>query len=158
MMDEKAIAIGTVVTVLLTGLAGAVVTVLTAIHKNRTEKEARAVDEYKGLVERQEKQIARLELQLDQQQDVIRDLHDEHANCQVAIAEIWGELIHSYETVCRHAAVLRELGRDPGPDSPRPTRPPRNASEAADFARRTTEQNTRLVKGIDPSARPPEEL
>lgn len=164
MSGEVTIAIITAMGALFTALAGAVVVVFNAWHKNALERQGReasqkaerekvALDEYKALVLRQDEQISRVTLHSEQQQEEITRMHRQYADCEVERMEQHGQIVVLHDGLCRALAALRRKGEDPGPD-PAPPQKPRRPSPDADQARRTTEQNTRTLAAIDPRVPP----
>ena len=142
--DGRWIALGTLLGSLLTGFVSGLVVLFNAVHKARQESRTRHFREQELILDRQEKQIARLEAQALEQQKVIAHIHDLHADCRSESAQLRLYLSVLLEYIRRQqkAGILTE----PPPDLPESlqVRP-----DDAEFAARTTAQNTILVTDLN---------
>ena len=107
--------------VALAGVIGAIggsvvtgaVTILNTIHKNQRENRAVRFNEQSAIIDRQEKQIARLEGQ-------ISVLQEEHGRCREDAAElrVCLTLLHDYAKRQYAAMAAAGINSDPPPDLP----------------------------------------
>jgi uncharacterized coiled-coil protein SlyX len=124
---------------------------LNLLHKNTREKQTAQFTEQGIIIDRQEKQIARLEAQILEQQKAISSIQKMHAECREASAEQRMYIILLYEYAKRlHAMVKRDHpDMEPPPDLP----PARKWHDEVNFMANTTEQNTKLAIAVDTKLR-----
>ena len=135
---------------LAVAILGAVGAMVVQIWRQRDRSDDRAIKRYRELLDRIEKRTQRLEEHGEEQHEVIERLARDHADCQVLVAEIYGDLAASHETACRHAQALSELGKNPGAVPPLRPRPSK-CDAHTEFLRRTSEQNDRLLHDPPPA-------
>ncbi len=145
MNEAVLVAIGGLVTAIL----GALGMLLKQVWQQKQKGARTATRDYAAVFDRQEKRIARLEEQNEEQQQIIDALNRERLDCQVGQAEIYGDLVAMHDTACRHAVALTHLGQSPGDVPPLRPRPQRHSAEL-DYRQRSAEQNARLLKATDP--------
>jgi hypothetical protein len=163
MSDGQITALGAVLGALITGLVTALVMLLNAWHKNRQEaaasahkisqeSERSAIEQYREVADRQQKQIERQDAHIQRMQDAVDCLTDEHTHCQVSLTALYGVLDRLYDYAVRVAHCCRRLGEDPGEPPPLPPRPERPARDA-EYERRQiaqTTQNLQKLSGVQP--------
>lgn len=146
---------------LLSGAAvviAAIVAGYKAWHVIRQERDRTALGQYREVADRQQRQIERQDALIEEFSEKVRSLTDDHAACQVELAEQYGHLVLMHSFAKRVAACCRDLGRDPGDLPPLPERPKRHDREREEFEQRTLAQKTKNVQqlsGIIPPPPPP---
>jgi hypothetical protein len=164
---ETFAALGTMLGLLVGGLASAVVLILNARSANRQKEEAAAaalkeqeqagaVGRLERIVERQERDIARREAHDGEQQAVIRRLQELHAQSRERYADLRGryELVYGYAR--RQAETMRKAGLTPEPAADLPPPPPAPAADAdageVRFLVAQTEQSSAVLRSLAPPA------
>ena len=145
------LAVGAVAGSVVTALAGGAAVLLNALLKSRREEQVWRASEQGIILDRQEKQIARLESQAVEQQQVIAHIHDLHADCRAESAQLRLYLSMLFDYARRQYAALGKAGitTDPPPELPDVLR----AHDDADFVTKTTAQNTALLAEVDAKLR-----
>ena len=143
-MDDSHIplvAVATAVGVVLGKLLDSGVRVLDAWYANRGKARAVQFGEQSVIIDRQEKQIARLEAQIHEQQEAIRLMQQEHSQCREESAQLRIWLAMLREDMIRGGLQPRDL-----PDLAR-----YESQHGTDvgFVVRQTEQSTNLLKRVD---------
>ena len=140
-MDDSHIplvAVATAVGVVLGKLLDSGVRVLDAWYTNRGKARAAQFSEQSQIIDRQEKQIARLEAQIHEQQQAIEKIRDDHRECREESAEL-----RLFVSLLREDMVRAGL-------QPRELPPPRPRAEVdPDFLSRQTGQTTNLLSEVD---------
>lgn len=152
------------VAAVLAGLGAAATTLVTLLiaflsarHKNRQEADRTALEQYREVADRLQRQVERLDGHVRDLTDAFGELSEEHASCQVEMAGLYGELVRLHDFARRVAGVCRRLGDDPGEPPPLPPRPERPDRSAAEHRRRTlaqTSQNLHALSGVIPPGKP----
>jgi hypothetical protein len=141
--DGRWIALGTLLGSLFTGLVSGLVVLFNSVHKARQESRSRHFREQEVILDRQEKQIARLEANALEQQGVISHIHDLHADCRSEAAQLrlYLSVLLEYIRRQQRAGILTE----PPPDLPEAlqVRP-----DDADFVAKSSAQNAILLAGV----------
>ena len=150
------------VVAVLAGVGGAATAVITvfiayanARHKNRIEADNAALSQYREAVDLQQRQIERLDAHLRSLTEAFGKLSDEHGDCQVEMAALYGELVRLHDYARRVRDTCRRLGEDPGPPPELPERPERPDRNAAEFQRRTLQQTTQSLQNLSGVIPPP---
>lgn len=155
MNDASLIAVGAIVTAFFGGLA----VLLDKWFKNRSESRIARNADLQGFINLLQAQNERQQAQINEQQEAINEIHDEHSQCRVEIAELYGFTQMLYEFLTRDRERLARRGEEVEPMPPAPQRPQRAGSQHSDFLQRTTQHNTDLTKAagskvIQPSTKP----
>ena len=139
-MDESHIplvAVATAVGVVLGKMLDGSVQVLNAWYSNRGKARAAQFSEQGQIIDRQEKQIARLESQIHEQQKAIETLRLEDLDCREEQGELRAILTLFHEDMTRAGLKPRDIP------------PPRKRGADADFVARQTEQTNQLLTSVD---------
>jgi hypothetical protein len=133
---------------LVTAIFGGVVVILNALHKNGQEKKAAQFTEQGLIIDRQEKQISRLDAQIQDLQKLLIMLQAEHARCREETAELRTYQSVLYEYAKSQHMALKSAGITVV-DLPAP--PPIRSHKEVDvgFLVRSAQQNTELLKATD---------
>jgi len=138
------LALGSLLGSLATGVISGLVMAFTAFFRVRRERQAQKFSEQEKILDRQEKQIARLEAQAQEQQQVIGHIHGLHAECRAESAQLRLYLGLLLDCARRQYAAMQKAGiaSDPPPEVPEALKA---RPDDADFLAKTTAQNTRLL-------------
>lgn len=131
--------------VLITAIVSALVAYLRTRHKLNQERDVTAVGHLSGIVDRQERQIERLQTHAVQMAETVEDLWLENANCHDGYAELSAGHHVLYDQAARMAARLSKLGEDPGPLQPLQPRRARPDRDRQEERMRALKQNTVLL-------------
>jgi hypothetical protein len=148
---EALIALGTVLGVLVGAVAAAAVKLIDARAAHKQQEQASSIAEYQGIVERQEKQVARLEAHAEHQQELIHQLQEANARLRERLGDMRGryELVYGYAR--RQAEALRKAGVTPEPAPERPPEPEAGKSSGdLAFEVRQVEQEAVVLKKTRP--------
>jgi hypothetical protein len=162
MSSEAIAALSTIITALVSALAGAVVLVLNARTINRAKETSEKQNEYEKIIARYEKDLARREAHADNQQVVITKLQEANTVLRERVADINGRYKMVVDYAKRQYEFMRHKGITPEllPDEGRKL-PESNDEETIDFNVRQVEQASNLLKKTRPSPTgkmaPPEE-
>jgi hypothetical protein len=142
------VALGT----LIPTIAGAIVLIITTVHKNRQEAARQkqeqgvtAVSDYKALFDRLEGQVNRQDRVIEGQGKVITELYALHAESEISHAESFAMSIRLYDHCVALASILKRLGHEIDPLPPAPT-PRKSTLPQSEFLLRTSEQSKILVR------------
>lgn len=139
-MDDSHIpivAVATAVGVVLGKLFDGGVSVINAWYSNRGQAKAAQFTEQGQIIDRQEKQIARLEAQIREQQEAIEKLRDEDLDCREEQGELRSILTLFHEDMTRAGLKPRDIP------------PPRKRGVNPDFLTRQTGQTNKLLTSVD---------
>lgn len=116
--------------------------------KIRRDDTAQEVEHYVAIVDRQEKQIARMDVQMQQLQRLVNRLYRAVSDCRRNEGVMYSHVavIHSFASSL--AEHMRTLGEDVGQVPVLPDRPA-TVDILEDFEVRTTEQNTLLAQEVN---------
>lgn len=136
-------AIGGLIGTAITAAAGGLVVVLNAWWRNRQQERATQFSEQGRIIDRQEKQIARLEAQVKEQQIAIEKIRDDHRECREESAEL-----RMFVGLLREDMIRAKL-------QPRDMPPPRKREGEVDpdFIARSTGQTTKSLLKADEKLR-----
>jgi gas vesicle protein len=148
------VTIGSVTVAVIGAVATAIMTYLTWSHKSRQEKVKADTDRHEALIDRQEKQIVRMQSVQDQQQRTIMSLQDEHSECQAELERNWAWMERFRDLACSLVSTLRKSGHECDDVPPLPARR-ENRAAALEYQARSTEQNRRLANELRPPTPPP---
>jgi hypothetical protein len=120
---------------------------LQARHKRNQETHSTTIAEWQQIADRQEKQIARLEQQIDEMQTAIHHLYGAFNASQVEISDLHGWCARIRDLAVRQAMSLEQHGDKP---ETIPELPPRKQSYPLDphFLTRTVEQDVLLAQHL----------
>jgi uncharacterized membrane-anchored protein YhcB (DUF1043 family) len=135
---------------LITGLGVLVSGVIGARHKNSQERDRSALAQYREVADRLQRQVETLQAHVVDQAEAVDQLTEEHTACQVELADLYGACVLLHDFAKRTAACCKRLGDDPGEVPPLPARPHRPDRAAAEFRRRSLQQNTQLLQSKHP--------
>lgn len=152
MSSEAIAALSTVITALVSALAGAIVLVLNARSLNRAKETNEKQNEYEKIIARYEKDLARREAHGDNQQVVITQLQEANTVLRERVADIRGRYQMVVDYARRQYDYMRQKGLNPEllPDEGRKL-PEVHDEEAIDFNVRQVEQASNLLKKTRPS-------
>lgn len=140
---------------LITALSGAVLGLLKSRREGLRQARSDALAEWREIVAKLEAQNERRDAVIGQQQRVIETLSEENADCREESAGQRTSLRHFLDTIRRHAAALRALGHDPGPDPELPpARPRREGADSSQFLARQAAQSAAMLTEADKTIRP----
>ncbi len=142
------IALGSAVTAIVASVGVVIINVIKARHDTHLAVKKSTMDDYQEIFDRQQEQLKRLERQVDEQQKAINDIHADHTDCQLEMAELYGWLVRMHDLARRQSEVLKRLGADPEAVPELPPRRSRNRIDSG-LVKRSTEHNTKLV--LDPT-------
>jgi hypothetical protein len=127
------------------------VLLINALYKNRREDRAAQSTGDQVIIDRQEKQIIRLEGVLEDHQGIVTRIVERHTQTREENAELraYGNMMREMVERCQASC---ELGRKWGPPPPVPPPRPR-PPEDAHFLARTAAQDVQLVKAVDDKLR-----
>jgi hypothetical protein len=142
--------LGTVIGGVLVSAATAVVIVLNAISKNRLEcQKIRHIHENE-VIAGLERQLTRMEAQMKEYHASLQRVQEIESDCEVTLADCYGQLVRMHEWGVRQSRELRAAGRDPGPDPAAPERPARQQPrQEAEFVVRTEAQGLAAARGVN---------
>lgn len=131
--------IGAAITAVFTGIA----MILNAIHKNRQESKTTQFTEQGVIIDRQEKQISRLEAQVLSQQSAIDIIQKQHGECreETAALRLYVTLLYDYAKRQHDSLCKAGIPSDAPPEMPKSWR----QGDVVDFISRSTQQNTQLL-------------
>jgi uncharacterized coiled-coil protein SlyX len=132
---------------ILTPIFAGVVVVLNALHKNAQERRATQFTEQGIIIDRQEKQIARLEAQITKQQEAIEEIGAAHGRCREETASLRMYLTMLHDYAQRQYAALLKVGISTEPPPPLP--PLREQPDQVEYVTKDTGQTTRLLTAVD---------
>jgi hypothetical protein len=112
-------------------------------------------DRHEVLIDRQEKQIARMQTMMDQLHESNRVLRDENAECQAEQESLWVWLQTFYRIAVNQTRVLKTLGHEVDDLPPMPER--KDTRARAEYESRRIEHNTNLVQTLRPKTPVPED-
>jgi hypothetical protein len=140
-------AAGALVTAFFAGVAVVVKAVYNARREDRAEKHT--ADE--AVIERQEKQIARLERTLEDHQGIVTRIVERHGACREENAALraYGTMMRDRVQRCQDSC---ELGRKWGPVPEVPPSLPRPAEDVG-FLARTAAQDVELARDVNEKLR-----
>jgi hypothetical protein len=130
---------------LVSALAAAAVLIFDKLHKNRQERDSTTIGQWEAVADRMQKQLDLQGVHIYEQGDAILQLHEEHSNCQIELAEVHGNLDRVCDCCERMALLLRELGKDPGNLPKRIERKPRPDKSALEFRMRSLQQRSQAL-------------
>lgn len=150
-----------IVVAALGAIASAIVVVLNARHKNRTEskvaehklrldEDQTAIGQWRELHEIHQQQLERQEKHIAEQGKLIDELFVADSECQIAFAQQYGTLEWMYDSLTRASAILKKHGLDDLGQLPvLPPRPqPRRSRQRTEFLTRQTAQETENLAKI----------
>jgi hypothetical protein len=133
------------------------------VHKHRRENrqdEVTAVDQYRELADRLEKQNERWEADSKSKQKLIEELVERDTLCQIRIHKQWGWMTQANSWIVAandRITWLSELARKEGHDvhvmvkPPELPPPPPEHDYAPSFHARSQAQNTEIIKAASPT-------
>ncbi len=130
---------------LLTAIASAAVLVFDKLHKNKQERDATTIHQWEAVADRMQRQLDLQGVHIHEQGDAILQLHEEHSNCQIELAEVHGNLDRMYDYCERMQVVLKDQGIDSGNLPKRIERKPRPDRGALEFRMRSLQQRTETL-------------
>jgi hypothetical protein len=160
-MSEAAVwtAILTGVGALVGGVVGALVTgvikLRNAAHKNTTAREKTVFTHWEQVADKLQEQVDHLRAHSRELMDVIAQQHEEHAECQVRLAEVYGWVVRYYDLSVR---LCKAAGIDITEVPSLPPKPPRHDSAATEHRKRTIEHHSAILHapaGPEATPKPP---
>ena len=145
MNDATLITLGGAAGAVVTAVFAGIVLVINAWHKNAQEKRNTEFTEQGVIIDRQEKQIARLERQILDQQKAITAIQDQHTDCREESVKLRAVLS------IMHAALQKagiEVVLPPELDAAI-ARQAVSELAGSEFMARETAQNTNLLASVD---------
>lgn len=152
MSDAWLMALGSLLTAVITAAVAGLIAFLNAMAKNRRDREDSTAARQNAIIDRLEKQLERQEKLAEEGQKDIARLNEMHAECREESAEARAVGEYAIDLGRRLHTQLLAAGIkvDPLPDFRLPGR--RTSPEEAEFLQRTTAQNATLVGALSPHA------
>ncbi len=145
--------------VLVTMVAGAIIKLLTARKKAKSDEIKDAISYWRVVVVDLREQVERHAEQLEQDQRLIDALFEDNGDCHSQQQLQYAWMKQSAEWCQEAVEALKELGKNLG-DPPKLGKPPkaRMSRDRAEFQVRTSKQSASLLKEADSKILPPPEL
>ena len=119
---------------------------------NQQRRDATALDQYRELVGRLERQNRLLEATVAKQQQSINHLAERDTLCQIRMTRYWGWMAQASDRINLLTGALRQAGHDPGYPPLESLKPPPEFDDQAGFIARTTAQEAKALSDAIPKA------